>query len=344
MSANNSTGYGHQLLCCILLSIATIPGLAEERPIQVTTAKLGDITFFQEHSAPATTLSLNESRISAETNGTILSIPVQVGDTVEKGTLLTALDCRDNQLRLQKAQAGLASIEARVTLANRQILRTKSLRKTSSVSEERLNQQEADLKIAQADRSVQYATIAEAKLNKERCQITAPFAGVVRERLASEGEWVNPGQPLIRLTDRERLEVSAQVSVDLIDSLHEAEKILLESNQGTHEVTIRQIAPVVESLGRNREVRLLFTNGRALPGSSGRLVWQSRQRYVPADLPVRRGDNLGLFLIENNKVRFFPLPGALEGHPAQVDLSIDTPLIIEGRQALNDGASIELAN
>lgn len=332
------------LLYASLLHLAVQTGMADERPIQVSTVRLDAVTIFQEYSAPATTLSLNESRISAETTGIVLDIPVQVGDRVQQNDLLTALDCRDNQLKLQQAEAGLASIEARVVLAQRQIERTRSLRKSSSVSEERLNQQEADLRIAVAERRAQQAGIAEAQLNQQRCEIRAPFTGVVRERLVGEGEWVNPGQPLIRLTDLERLEISAQVSVDRIASLQAADQIQLETNQGRYQVRLRQVVPVVEALGRNREVRLSFSEGRALPGSSGRVVWRSQQPFVPADLPVRRGDSLGLFLVEQGRARFIPLPDALEGHPARVELPGDSQLVTEGRQALADGIAVELAN
>lgn len=332
------------LIGTALLALVTATLASGERPIQVTTAPLGEVAVHQQYSAPATTLSLNESRISAETTGTILKIPVQVGDRVERDALLIALDCRDNQLKLRRAESGLASIEARVTLAQRQVARTRSLRKTSSVSEERLNQQEAELRIAEADRQAQLAAIAEARLNRQRCEIRAPFAGVVRERLAGEGEWVNPGEPLIQLIDLERLEISAQVSVDRVDSLQASDRVVLETNQGLFPVRLRQVVPVIESLGRNREVRLQFTDGRAMPGSSGRLLWQSQQTFVPADLPVRRGETLGLFTIDQGKARFVPLTRALEGHPTPVDLPADTLLVIEGRQALSDGSAIELAN
>ncbi|WP_275097657.1 efflux RND transporter periplasmic adaptor subunit [Sedimenticola hydrogenitrophicus] len=344
MRMKQPTGHLPGLLLAGLLTLIMRPGAAEERPIQVTTARLGEVTIYQEYSAPATTLSLNESRISAETTGTVLDIPVRVGDRVERDALLTALDCRDNQLRLQQAEAGLASIAARITLASRQIERTRLLRKSRSASEEQLNQQEADLQIAEAERRAQQASIAEARLNRQRCEIRAPFAGVVRERLVGEGEWVNPGQPLIRLTDLEHLEISAQVSVDLIGSLREADTIVLETNQGSYPVRLRRIVPVVEALGRNREVRLQFSDGGTLPGSSGRLLWRSLRPQVPADLPVRREGRLGLFLVEQEKARFFPLPDALEGHPARVDLPADTLLVIEGRQAVTNGTRIEQTN
>lgn len=327
-----------------LLLLFALTGHAEKKVTQVTTAKLADIIFFQTYSAPATTLSLNQSRISAEISGKIVKIPVRIGDSVVKGELLAALDCQENSFRVTRAEAGLTSIEARVTLANQQIKRTKSLIKTSSVSEERLNQQQADLQVALADRSAQYASIAEARLNQARCLITAPFSGIVRERLVGEGEWVNPGQPVIQLIDQERLEISAQISVDLIDTLQQADKIQLETNQGNYGVAIRRVVPTVESLGRNREVRLQFTDGQALPGSSGRLTWQSTHPYVPADIPVTRNRQLGLFLRDQEKARFHPLANALEGQPARVDLPGDVEVIMEGRQALNNGDSIEQAN
>lgn len=333
-----------QLFAILLLVTASCAVQAEEAVTQVTTARLAEITFYPTYTAPATTVSLNESRISAEISAKISHIPVRVGDTVNQGDLLTKLDCQENNYRVTRAEAGLKSIEARVNLANRQIKRSKSLIKTSSVSEERLNQQQADLQIALADRNAQYASIAEAKLNQSRCQITAPFTGIVRERLAGEGEWVNPGQPVIRLSDQQRLEISAQVSIDLIDSLQQAKIITLETNQGHYDLSIRQVVPAVEAQGRNREVRLLFTDGRALPGSSGRLVWQSIKPYVPADMPVRRGDQLGLFLVDNDKARFHPLTQALEGHPARVELPEETQVIMEGRQALNNGDLFNQAN
>ncbi|MCW8944450.1 MAG: efflux RND transporter periplasmic adaptor subunit [Sedimenticola sp.] len=332
------------MLGALLLATAILPVQSEETATQVTLAKLADITFYQTFTAPATTVSLNESHISAETSGKILTIPVRVGDTVRQGDLLSELDCQEHNYRVTRAEAGLASIDARVTLANRQIKRSKSLIKTSSVSEERLNQQQADLQIALADRSAQYASIAEARLNQSRCRITAPFTGIVRERLAGEGEWINPGQPVIRLSDQLRLEISAQVSIDRIETLQQATQIKLETNQGSYDVVIRQVVPAVEAQGRNREVRLLFTDGRALPGSSGRLVWQSTQPYVPADIPVRRDKQLGLFLADQQTARFHPLPLALEGHPAQVELPADTLVILEGRQALNNGDQFKQAN
>ncbi len=324
----------------IPLLLLTGTGLTDQKAIHVTVLSVAKLLFYPEYSAPATTISLNDSRISAETSGRILQIPVLVGESVNKGALLTELECTTNNLHLRQADANLISAKAQLTLATRQIKRTQSLLKDRNISEELLNQREADLKSARASQKAQQAAVEESKLAVSRCRVTAPFKGVILERLASEGEWITPGQPVIRLLDSERLEVSVQIPTDQVNSLNATTSFKFVSNQGSFPLQLQRMVPVVESRGRNREVRLLFSDKRALPGSSGRLIWQSRQSHLPADLPVRRGDLLGLFLAESGKARFQPLPDALEGHPVAVDLPASAQIIINGRQALSDGDTI----
>ncbi len=51
----------------------------------------------------------------------------------------------------------------------------------------------------------------QASLDLERCVVRAPFAGVVAERLAQEGQWVAPGAPALRLVATDRLRVRVHV-------------------------------------------------------------------------------------------------------------------------------------
>jgi RND family efflux transporter MFP subunit len=332
--------HGRWLTLLMLAPLAT-PGLAQDKSVHVTTRSIDALQFHPEHSAPATVISLNDSGIGAHTSGVLTGIPVRVGDRVEKGALLAELDCRQNSIRLRQAEAALESIEARVTLARRQIKRTESLRKERNVSEELLNQREADLLTSRADRQAQFAAVESARLEVSRCRITAPFGGVVTERLAGEGEWINPGQPVVRIVDNQRLEVSARIPLDQADTFDSDTSFTLDSSIGRFGLKLRRQLPVIESRGRNREIRLIFDAEPALAGTTGRLAWRSSQPYLPADLPVRRGERLGLFLLEGDKARFHPLPEALEGQPASIALPGGTAIIIEGRQALEDGSPVK---
>jgi RND family efflux transporter MFP subunit len=325
----------------LLLWLSLSHAAAGSGPVPVTATPLAKQLIFPDYTAPATTISLNDSSIGFETSGRMLRLPVRVGEQVSQGQLLAELDCRDNRSSLRQTQAGLDAAGARVHLAKRQIERTRSLVGGKNVSQELHNQREAELRTANADYASARATLEISRLNVDRCKLSAPFAGIVMERLASEGEWLTPGKPVLRLLDSERLEVSAQVPVHLVGTLAGAESLELESNQGRFPLKLARVAPVVETLGRYREARLEFSDRRTLPGSSGRLVWRTSNGHLPADLPVRRDGRLGIFLIEQGRARFHPLPGALEGHPTAVDLPTDSRIIIEGRHALNDGDPIE---
>ncbi|MEJ1337199.1 MAG: efflux RND transporter periplasmic adaptor subunit [Candidatus Sedimenticola sp. (ex Thyasira tokunagai)] len=329
-------------LLVTLLSLGEV--IADEPAVLITTASVGEMLFYPEQSAPATTLSLNNSRISAETVGRIRELPVRVGDQIEKGALLAALTCTDNRLRLRQAEAAVTNARAQLTLADRQIKRTRSLHKDRNISEELFNQREADQKSARANLASSIAAKEEAAVAVNRCNIIAPFSGIILERVASEGEWITAGTPLVRLLDSERLEVSAQIPTDLVESLKKGSGHTLDSSRRQFPLNLRHLLPVVKPRERNREARLTFSGKTALPGSSGRLLWKTATPHLPADLLLQRGNRLGLFLSVDGKARFHSLADALEGQPAAVNLPPSSRLIIEGRQGLMDGDPVQVKN
>lgn len=295
-------------------------------PRLVSVRPLSEVVLHPQRSAPATAVSLNDSRISAQIRARIDAIPVKVGESVSKGQPLVQLDCRDYRLNLRAQQAALA-------LAQQQAERARSLAGQQLVAEELLNQRQAELDTAAAQRD-------RAALDVDRCVITAPFDGVVTQRLAGVGEYADTGAPLLRLLDAGAIEVSAQVPIDAADSLAGAGRLLFETQGSDYPLKLRTLTPAINSEARNREVRLTFAGRRALPGAAGRLVWEAAAAHVPADLVVRRDGGLGLFVAENGRARLIPLPKAQEGQPAAVALPPTTEVIIEGRHGLRDGDPI----
>ncbi|MCG8427210.1 MAG: efflux RND transporter periplasmic adaptor subunit, partial [Chromatiales bacterium] len=117
-----------------------------------------------------------------------------------------------------------------------------------------------------------------------------------------------------------------------------------EDNLGNYPLQLRAQLPVIAKRSRNQEARLLFTGQKALPGSSGRIIWSSAIPHLPADIPVRRGDQIGVFMPNGGKAEFLPINNALEGQPSAVELPTEIDIIIEGRQGLDHGAPIEVSN
>ena len=69
----------------------------------------------------------------------------------------------------------------------------------------------------------------------------------------------------------------------------------------------------MESRLRSYEVRLTFVDKKTSPGSPGRLQWTTGKGQVPAELIVRRGDDLGIFVLDGQRARFVALEGARPG-------------------------------
>ncbi len=306
----------------------------------VTTAPLSDLLEAREYSAPATLVADNSPALSAQISARIEQIPVRVGERVAAGGTLLQLDCRLHQSRLGASRALLQQLQAQQAFARRQLQRARDLRRKKSVSEEGVEQRQSELDSLSAQVRAQQEQVRQAALEVEHCTITAPFNGVVSERLASIGDLASPGTPLLRLVQLDDLEVSAQLGESEAASLPQASRYWFDYQGSRNPLQLRQLLPVVDTRSRTREARLAIADTDIPAGASGRLLWQTGQSVLPANYLVRRDGILGVFYLNGGKAHFHPLPEAIEGQPAVIALPPTTPIILEGRYGLQTGDEV----
>ncbi|MEL7451158.1 MAG: efflux RND transporter periplasmic adaptor subunit, partial [Pseudomonadota bacterium] len=107
--------------------------------------------------------------------------------------------------------------------------------------------------------------------------------------------------------------------------------------------SVVNVSPVVDARRRVQSVRLAFSGNPAPAGLSGYLVWRSGQPVVGTQHILRRGEQLGLFLVDNGRARFHALEGAQEGRATAVDLPGSTLIITNGALRLQDGDAVTVA-
>jgi hypothetical protein len=117
---------------------------------------------------------------------------------------------------------------------------------------------------------------------------------------------------------------------------------MFQHDDKSYPVNLRAILPSINSETRNSEVRLLFQNGPALPGASGKLIWKDLRAHIPGNLIVKRNGDLGVFIYDAGKARFVALPGAQAGRASPVDLSLNSTIITEGHFALKNNDDVVL--
>ena len=340
--------------CLVLLLVVGIcaglaPAIAEQGVSQssaevsrkpVTTEMISEIAFHPVRNSPATAVSLNDTRVSAEIRGVVKSINVQVGERVGKSEVIARLDCKDYEIVLAEAQAAYRSGQAQRKFERSQLNKAKKLSEKRSISSEELDRRVSNTTASAAEVERLEALVDKARRSIDKCDISAPFNAVVIERLASAGDYVVEGAPIVRLLDESNVEVMARVQEQDLETLKATDDLVFAASQ-QYPIRLRAILPLMESRTRSYEVRLEFVGERAPPGSAGRIIWRLPQFHVPADLIVRR-ERLGIFLVDDGVANFLPLEHARVGQPAAVDVPSSAKVVVDGRFGLEPGDAVEI--
>lgn len=315
-------------------------------PSVVKARALGELLVEKKFTSPATAVTINQSQISAELSARITRIMVRVGDVVDAGNLLVKLDCRNYANALTSAEAQYKSLQAQLNLARQQLKRAQKLQVAGNISADILDQRAAEVDTLEANLEGQSASKADASLSIQRCEIRSPYRATITKRLVGEGTLATPGLPLVEIVGLDNVELSAQIPVDLTESVSRSKLLVFVTNGKTVKASVRNLSPVINAASGNRELRLT-TSEALLPGSSGRLEWYSAP-MLPASLLTRRDDVLGVLIVDNSagktEARFIELAAALEGRPAPINLPDDTQVIVEGRHQLSTGDEIILVD
>jgi RND family efflux transporter MFP subunit len=135
--------------------------------------------------------------LNARITGVVTQILFRNGQDVKEGQPLFIIDPRPYRAALEQAEAQVAS--ARATLANAQSVAARSaqLVKAQAVSKEELENDQAQVRTAQASLQGAIANADNARLNLSFTTVHAPISGRVSDRRVSLGDQVTAGTTLL---------------------------------------------------------------------------------------------------------------------------------------------------
>jgi len=322
------------------LILSLLPALSFAAKVVIE--PLSERLIYPQSSAPAETISYKNSTLSSEVTGRVITVNPLVGEPVKQGDSLLKIDNTRYLLTLKQSQAAKRSLQAKIKFSQYQLKQAKRLSSQRNVSEERVLQHESELESLMAELAQQQLAIKHAESDLSHTVLKAPFSGTIIKRMISEGEWANPGSPLIQLLATNAIEVIAQLHPYDIPQLNSSRTTIFSTAKTDYPVTLRTVLPLQDNHQRTVEVRLTFQTKSAVTGSAGRLIWRDTRPHLPANLLVQRNGQLGLFVAQQGKAHFIPLPNAQEGRTILVSqLPTDTQLITTGRHALQNGDTLE---
>ncbi len=251
-----------------------------------------------------------------------LDVPELVQDVTQKGSLL-----QQSEAELIQARTNLALYEAAVTLQSKQLIRIKDLAARRTVTDELVDEKQAELTVAQsrlanarADIVVKEARVHVARDEVERArilanytQIRAPFDGVITFRGVDEGDFVqnaSSGQsrPLLSIIDIHKVKVVLQVperEAIYIQPESEAEMRLDTREHWTIKGKVARVSPSLDTQSRTRQVEIDLDNadGKLLPGMYGEVTVilqkiENAQAIPATAVYSRRGENFIIQVID----------------------------------------------
>ena len=256
-------------------------------PVAVTVSQ--SWTAASQVAHPARVVPLEEAEVATRMAGTIARVAVNVGDRVGRGDLIASLDAAD-------VNARIAAARAQLELAQRTFDRVRNLARDGAASAQELDQAQAQLSAAEA-------MVREAEAQGSYVQIRAPFAGVVTARMADAGDLASPGFPLVRMSGS-GVKVVAELPAELVGEIVRGGTVLLDTDAGTMEGTVRAVSPALGQASRRFQVEVAPATTQGLtPGAFARIRLEDatgETRWIPADAVIRNGQLTGVYTVEDD--------------------------------------------
>lgn len=323
--------------------VPTLPSRAvqaapvESRPMERAVSVIGALA------------AIDQATLSVKVTGRLQSITVDFGTRVRAGELVAQIEPVDYELKLKSADALLAQARARLGLQLVGTDDTVKAEETSTVRQARASllesqkqrdrtrelakrgiSSQADLEVAEANYEIAFNRHLEALedirqrqgvLQQRRAEVEiarqqladtrliAPFDGIVQERKASPGEFLNLAAPVVTLVKVDPLRLRVEVPERNATGVRPGQNIRLsiEGDTNKYAGTIARLSPAITELSRMLIVEADIANkdGKLRPGTFARadivLAEVEPGTAVPKDALLTFAGIEKIFLVKDGK-------------------------------------------
>jgi membrane fusion protein, multidrug efflux system len=190
-------------------------GAGGNTPVVAVKAVKGNIGVFIVD--PGAVVPEHTVTVMSQISGYLTKVEYKEGDMVHQGDALAEIDPRPYQVQLETAQAALARDQANLDNARVDLKRYQTLVPLRAVPEQQLATQDALVKSDEGTVQTDQAQIDSAKLNLVYCHIQAPITGRVGLRLVDPGNYVQPSNGLVVITQLQPITVVFPIAEDQLD-------------------------------------------------------------------------------------------------------------------------------
>ncbi|MFA5684019.1 MAG: efflux RND transporter periplasmic adaptor subunit [Lysobacteraceae bacterium] len=318
------------------------PGQKKKPPVPVEVATVQRRSMSASYSGTAALQATQEAMVVAKTSGVLLRLSAEEGDRVRAGQVLARIDPERVRLEVARHEATLRKLEA-------ELARSKELFARKLIAADAHERIRFDV-------ATQKAAYDLSRLELSYTDVTAPFDGVIAERLVREGNLIALNQPMFRLVDGSQLEAVLNVpereSATLRDGL--PVRLAVDALPGAQFAgVIDRISPVIDAATGTFRVTARFSDGdgRLKPGMFGRIAVVYAEHddslAIPRQALLDEGADPAVFLVRDGVVaRTAVQLGHVNGEFAEVrgGLAEGDQVVTLGKVAVREGSRVAAIN
>ncbi len=341
--------------------------------VRVITVAKADVV--DTSDAGGTVEARTTATVAARVLAPVVAVRVAPGDRVRAGQVLVELDGRDLQAAARGADAGARAAQdgaaaaaadqraaqAGLDLARASHGRIAGLHAKKSATAQELDEATAALAAAEARVTGAAARVQEAAAMIDRAAaareaagatasfltVTAPFDGVVTEKLVEPGNMASPGLPLVRVEDTRGFRLEVRVDEARVGRLSTgtAVDVVLDGADGqsvTVTGTVGEVSRTVEGSARTVLVKITLPDGAGVrSGTYGRVRLPGATRTaltVPAEAIIRHGQVTSVFVVADGVARLRLV--RIAGSEVQAGLAAGDVVIVAPPPGLVDGRRV----
>ncbi|MFU6374237.1 efflux RND transporter periplasmic adaptor subunit [Metapseudomonas otitidis] len=246
------------------LALAALAGCSQEtdeapapRPVLYVTVRSDDV--HQVGRFAGSIQARYETTLGFRTNGRIAARTLNVGDSVETGTLLATLDPTDQQNALLSAQGDASRAEAEWIDAQADERRQAELLARGVGAQANLDRARTRLKTSRATLEQANSAVRRAQDQLGYTELRSDIAGVITQWHAEAGQVVQAGQEVVTLVRPDVKEAVVDLPDELVQRLPADARFEVSAQldpQARTTGTVRELAPQADATTRTRRLRL----------------------------------------------------------------------------------------
>ena len=309
----------------------------KEEPIAVTIAQVAMTDVIRAIDSGGVLQARTTATIASRIMAPVREVRVSPGDRVREGQTLIVLDGDDLAAGARAARAAalaaeqgshaaaaeLRTAEAGLALARASHDRVAGLQAKRSATAQELDDATAALRSAEARVSAASARTLQAALAVESAHaagdqatttnafstITAPFDGMITEKMVEPGNMASPGVPLLRLEDTRGFRLEVRVDESRIGQIRNGDTVplLLGAEATTIMGTVVEVSRAVDADARTFLVKIAVPDALGLrSGEFGKARFRGMPRRaltIPSSAIVRRGQLTSVFVVDKGVAR-----------------------------------------